>query len=45
MNDLETVLEIVKQVNVALGSLKDMGFKVEGILNIPILLKAFKILP
>jgi hypothetical protein len=45
VNDLETVLEIVKQVNVALSTLKDMGVKFEGILNIPILLKAFKILP
>ncbi len=45
VSDLETVLEIVKQVNIALSTAKDMGVRVEGVLNIPILLKAFKILP
>lgn len=44
-NELDQVAEIVRQVNIALSTLKDMGVKFEGVLNVPILLKAFKIIP
>jgi hypothetical protein len=44
-NELETVLEIAKQANIALSTMKEMGVRFEGVLNIPILLKAFKIIP
>lgn len=44
MKDMETILEITKQVNTALETLNQMGVKFSGVLDIPILLKALKVI-
>ncbi len=44
-SDLELVLAIVQQANTALFTLNEMGMRFTGLLDIPILLKAFKIIP